>query len=188
MPRRDRSRAALIDAAATLFRRQGYAATGLNQILDEAGVRPGSLYHHFPQGKQQLAAAAVDGGGAAIEALLRRLLAKDIPVADIVDRWVDVHIAGLAVDWRDGCPIEPIATESVHASALIREASARVFDGWCKAIEERLCVDGWSSAEAESIAVAVISLIEGALILSRIAGDVGALNAAKPAARRLLSG
>ena len=104
MPRPDRSRDALIDAAATLFRRQGYAATGLNQILDEAGVRPGSLYHHFPQGKQQLAAAAVDGGGAAIEGLLRTLLAKDIPVADIVDRWVDVHIAGLTVDWRDGCP------------------------------------------------------------------------------------
>ena len=67
MPRPDRSRAALIDSAATLFRRQGYAATGLNQILEEAGVRPGSLYHHFPQGKQQLAAAVVDGGGAAIE-------------------------------------------------------------------------------------------------------------------------
>ena len=60
MPRPDRSRAALIDTAATLFRRQGYAATGLNQILDEAGVKPGSLYHHFPQGKQQLAAAVVD--------------------------------------------------------------------------------------------------------------------------------
>jgi TetR/AcrR family transcriptional repressor of lmrAB and yxaGH operons len=188
MPRRDRSRVALIDAAANLFRRQGYAATGLNQILGEAGVRPGSLYHHFPQGKQQLAAAAVESGGAAIEGLLRRLLAKDIPVADIVDRWVDVHIAGLTVDWRDGCPIEPIATESVHASALVREASARVFDGWCRAIEERLRADGWSSTEAESVAVALISLIEGALLLSRIAGDVGALNAAKQAARHLISG
>ena len=94
MPRPDRSRAALIDTAATLFRRQGYAATGLNQILDEAGVRPGSLYHHFPQGKQQLAAAVVDGAGAAIGGLLRRLLARDIPVADIVDRWVDVLSPG----------------------------------------------------------------------------------------------
>ena len=70
----------------------------------------------------------------------------------------------------------------------MREASARVFTGWCKAIEERLGADGWSAAEAESVAVAVISLIEGALILSRIAGDVGALNAAKPAARCLLRG
>ena len=186
MPRRDRSRAALIDAAATLFRRQGYAATGLNQILDAAGVRPGSLYHHFPQGKQQLAAAAVDGGGAAIEGLLRRLLAKDIPVADIVDRWVDVHIAGLTVDWRDGCPIEPLATESVHASPLVREASARVFDGWCTAIEQRLRQDGWPATDARSVAVALISLLEGALMLSRVSGAVTPLEAAKFAVRRLL--
>ncbi len=186
MPRPDRSRAALIDTAATLFRRQGYAATGLNQILDEAGVQPGSLYHHFPQGKQKLAAAVVEHSGAAIEQLLRRFLASDLPVADIVDRWVDLLIDGLTADGRDGCPIEPIATESVHASPLVREASARAFTGWCKAIEERLRAEDWSAVEAGSVALAVISLIEGALILSRIAGDAGALDAAKPAARRLL--
>ncbi|MGB9251424.1 MAG: TetR/AcrR family transcriptional regulator [Mycobacterium sp.] len=187
MPRPDRSRAALIDTAATLFRRQGYAATGLNQILDEAAVKPGSLYHHFPRGKQQLAAAVVDGTGAAIEQLLRRFLAGGQPVADIVDRWVALLAAGLTADRRDGCPIEPIATESVNASALVREASARAFTGWCTAVEERLRANGWSATEAESVAIAVISLIEGALILSRIAGDVAALEAAKPAARRLLS-
>ena len=175
-----------MDTAATLFRRQGYAATGLNQILDEAGVKPGSLYHHFPQGKQQLAAAVVDGTGAAIEQLLRRFLASDMPVADIVDRWIDLLIGGLTADRRDGCPIEPIATESVNASALVRAASARAFTGWCRAIEERLHAEGWPTAEAESVAVAVISLIEGALILSRITGDTAALDAAKPAARCLL--
>ncbi|WP_156687813.1 TetR/AcrR family transcriptional regulator [Mycobacterium sp. Marseille-P9652] len=186
MPRPDRSRAALIDAAATLFRRQGYAATGLNQILGEAGVRPGSLYHHFPDGKQQLAAAVVDTAGGAIERLLRQFLATGRPVADIVDGWIDLLIAGLAGDRRDGCPVEPIATESVNASTVVREASARAFRQWCVAIEERLCSDGWSDEDARRVAVAVISLIEGALILSRIAGDTEALDAAKPAARALL--
>ncbi|MDT7763482.1 MAG: TetR/AcrR family transcriptional regulator, lmrAB and yxaGH operons repressor, partial [Mycobacterium sp.] len=56
MPRPDRSRAALVDTAALLFRRQGYAATGVNQILEAANVKAGSLYHHFPGGKQELAA------------------------------------------------------------------------------------------------------------------------------------
>ena len=150
MPRPDRSRAALIDKAATLFRRQGYAATGLNQILDEAGVKPGSLYHHFPQGKQQLAAAVVDTAGAGIEQLLRRFLATGRPVADIVDRWIDVLAAGLAGDQRDGCPIEPIATESVNASPAVRAASARAFKGWCAAIEERLRSDGWPAPTRET--------------------------------------
>ena len=175
-----------VENAATLFRRQGYAATGLNQILDEAGVKAGSLYHHFPQGKQELAAAVVDAAGADIEQLLRRFLATGRPVADIVERWIDLLVAGLAGDQRDGCPIEPIATESVNASPLVRAASARAFAGWCAAIEERLRSEGWAENDAESVALAVISLIEGALILSRIAGDPAALHAAKPAARALL--
>jgi TetR/AcrR family transcriptional regulator, lmrAB and yxaGH operons repressor len=186
MARPDRSRAVLLEKAATLFRRQGYAATGLNQVLEEAGVKPGSLYHHFPQGKQQLAAAVVDTAGAGIEQLLRRFFATDRSVADIVDSWIDLMVAGLAGDQRDGCPIEPIATESVHASQQVRTASARVFEGWCAAIAERLRSDGWLADDAENVALAVISLIEGALILSRVAGDAAALNAAKPAARTLL--
>jgi len=186
MPRPDRSRAALIEKAAPLFRRQGYAATGLNQILDDAGVKPGSLYHHFPRGKQQLAAAVVETAGTRIEHLLQRLLATDRPVADIVDGWIDLLVAGLAGDQRDGCPIEPIATESVNASPEVRAASARVFNGWYAAIEGRLRSEGWPAVEAEQVAVAVIALIEGALILSRVAGDAVALNAAKPAARALL--
>ncbi|SPM37010.1 TetR family transcriptional regulator, partial [Mycobacterium rhizamassiliense] len=188
VPRPDRSRAALIDHATTLFRRQGYAATGLNQILEGARVKPGSLYHHFPQGKQQLAAAVVDAEGSGIEQLLRRFLATGRPAADIVDRWIDLLIAGLAGDQRDGCPIEPIATESVNASPLVREASARAFQGWCAAVEDRLRADDWPAADAKRAALSVISLIEGALILSRIAGDPGALHAAKSAARTLLRG
>lgn len=187
MPRPDRSRAALIDTAATLFRRQGYAATGLNQILDQAGVKPGSLYHHFPQGKQQLAAAVVDTTGSAIEQLLRQLLTTDKSVSDIVDRWIDVLAAGLAGDPRDGCPVEPLATEAVHGSPAVRDAAARAFGGWCAAIEERLGRDGWPAAPAQQAGLAVISLIEGALILARTSGDTAALDAAKAAARRLLT-
>ena len=127
MPRPDRSRTALVDAAALLFRRQGYAATGVNQILETAAVKAGSLYHHFPDGKQQLAAAVVDGAGADIEARLRQFLGSGLPVVDIVDGWIDLMSSGLVVDRRDGCPIEPIATESVNASPLVREASARAF-------------------------------------------------------------
>jgi TetR/AcrR family transcriptional repressor of lmrAB and yxaGH operons len=187
MPRPDRSRVALVDAAATLFRRQGYAATGVNQILESADVRAGSLYHHFPDGKQELAAAVVETVGRDIEQLLRRFLATDMPVVEIVDRWIDLLSAGLAGDQRDGCPIEPIATESVNASPQVRDASARAFTSWCAAIADRLRSDGRPAADVDTTAVAVISQIEGALILSRISGDDAALNAAKVAARTLLT-
>ena len=138
MPRPDRSRAALMDSAAMLFRRQGYAATGVNQILETAQVKAGMS-------------------------------------------------AGLSSDQRDGCPIEPIATESVNASQQVCEASARVFGGWCLAVADRLRADGWPDSDADQTALAVIALLEGALILSRITGGTTALDAAKAAARTLLS-
>jgi len=187
MPRPDRSRVALIDTAALLFRRQGYAATGVNQILETADVKAGSLYHHFPDGKQQLAAAVVESAGGEIERLLRRFLDSDSSVADIVDGWIDLLIVALASDGRDGCPIEPIATESVNASSQVRDASARAFAGWSAAVAERLRADGWPGGDADQTALAVIALIEGALILSRIAGDDAALNSSKVAARSLLA-
>jgi TetR/AcrR family transcriptional repressor of lmrAB and yxaGH operons len=187
MPRPDRSRAALIDSAAQLFRRQGYAATGVNQILETAEVKAGSLYHHFPDGKQALAAAVVDSVGTDIERRLRAFLDSDSPVIDIVDGWIDLMATGLASDQRDGCPIEPIATESVHASPQVRAASTRVFGSWRDAVADRLRADGWPQEVAERTALAVIALVEGALILSRIHGDRSALDAAKAAARTILS-
>jgi len=187
MPRPDRSRAALVDTAALLFRRQGYAATGVNQILEAASVKAGSLYHHFPGGKQELAADVVGSVGGDIERRLRGFLDSDVGVADIVDAWIDLMSAGLASDRRDGCPIEPIATESVNASPQVRDASARVFASWCLAVADRLRADGWPDAEADQTALAVVALLEGALILSRIAGEAAPLNAAKAAARTLIS-
>jgi TetR/AcrR family transcriptional repressor of lmrAB and yxaGH operons len=187
VPRPDRSRAALVDNAARLFRRQGYAATGVNQILEAADVKAGSLYHHFPDGKAALAAAVVDDVGGSIERLLRTFLATEATAAQIVGRWIDMLADGLESDRRDGCPIEPIATESVHASATVRAASARAFDGWCAAVAERLVSDGWSADDAASTSRSIIALIEGALILSRVAGDRTALDAAKVAAATLLT-
>ncbi|MDT5016185.1 MAG: TetR/AcrR family transcriptional regulator, lmrAB and yxaGH operons repressor [Mycobacterium sp.] len=187
MPRPDRSRAALVDTAALLFRRQGYAATGVNQILEAADVKAGSLYHHFPDGKQELATAVVDSVGADIERRLRGFLDSGLPAADIVEGWIDLMAAGLATDQRDGCPIEPIATESVNASPAVRAASARTFASWSSAVADRLRADGCPHAKADRTALAVVALLEGALILSRIAGDATALNAAKSAARTLLS-
>lgn len=186
MPRPDRSRAALVESAALLFRRQGYAATGVNQILEAADVKAGSLYHHFPNGKAELAAAVVDGVGADIERLLTRFLESDTPTVVVVERWIDLLAAGLAGDGRDGCPIEPIATESVHASDDVRAASARAFAGWCDAVARRLRLDGWPEIEADQTARSVIALIEGALILSRVAGDRTTLDSAKVAASKLL--
>jgi TetR/AcrR family transcriptional regulator, lmrAB and yxaGH operons repressor len=170
-----------------LFRRQGYSATSVHQILESAQVKSGSLYHHFPEGKQELAAAVVDLVSADIERQLRGFLESDLALTDVVNAWVDLMIAGLKSDGRDGSPIEPIATESVNASPRLRCASVRAFDGWRLAVADRLRADSWPEQEAEQMALAVVALLEGALLLSRLAGDTAALHAARAAAHTLFS-
>jgi AcrR family transcriptional regulator len=59
LPAIPKHRQPIVNAAVTLFRRQGYSATGLNDIVDESGAPKGSLYHYFPAGKASIAVAAV---------------------------------------------------------------------------------------------------------------------------------
>jgi AcrR family transcriptional regulator len=67
------------DTAALLFRRQGYARTGVNQILESADVKAGRSIHHFPTAKQELARRVVDVVGGEIERRLRGFLDSDLP-------------------------------------------------------------------------------------------------------------
>ena len=68
-----RHRSNILNAAVTLFRRKGYAATGLNDILQQSHAPKGSLYHYFPQGKEQLGEEAAQLAGAVVSQTLRTL-------------------------------------------------------------------------------------------------------------------
>jgi TetR/AcrR family transcriptional repressor of lmrAB and yxaGH operons len=186
MPRPDRSRDALVGTAVRLLRRQGFAATGLAQIRSESGATTGSLYHHFPDGKEELAVAAIDAAAAEVTTALRAILDRSDDVPAAVGRWTRALASTLAADPRDGCPVAPVALESIHGSPRLREASARAFESWRRLLSDRLRRDGWSTVEADRDATAVLALIEGALLLARTSGDAGPLAAAADAVARLL--
>ena len=71
----------LIETSAELFRKQGYAATGVKQIITNAEAPFGSLYHHFPGGKEELGAEAIRTSGALYELLIPAVFdpAPDLP-------------------------------------------------------------------------------------------------------------
>src|SRR3954470_2455016 len=94
MAKHGETRERLLRTAATLFRSQGYHGTGLNQVLAEGGAPKGSLYFHFPGGKEQLAVEAVELGGRQVCETITGLLAA---AADPVSG-VDSVVAALADD------------------------------------------------------------------------------------------
>src|SRR5271165_4876433 len=73
MPMPAQHRQAIVRAAVALFRKQGFAATGLNEILSRSGAPKGSLYHYFPGGKAELGEAAVRQAGATVTRTLSAL-------------------------------------------------------------------------------------------------------------------
>src|ERR1017187_3426120 len=115
------TRERIVDASAELMRRQGYAATGVKQIVTEAKAPFGSLYHHFPGGKEELGAESVRVSGALYELLIPAVFD---PAPDLVSA-VRAFFAGAAehlreTDFEDACPIAAVALEVSSSSETMR--------------------------------------------------------------------
>jgi AcrR family transcriptional regulator len=185
---RDRdTRADLVQTMARLLRDQGYTATGRAQLLRESGVSNGSLYHHFPGGMEELAEVALEASGQAVADALREALDRAPSAAVGVTRFLDSAAGPAGEGTCPGCPIAPTALESPIISPRLRVAAARCFDQWEGLIAARLRADGWPEASVAKSASAALALIEGALILARVSGQLSHLANAKRAALTLLA-
>ena len=169
MPAPPRHRGAIVRAAATLFRRNGYAATGINEIAEMAGAPKGSLYHYFPDGKDQIGEAAVRFAGKGVVATLEKLEQEHRTAAGMVHAYCRLVVGWMAKSgFRDGCPISTTLLESAPQSAGIALAGREAFAAWRAVIARALLRDGFSKAEAGRLATLAVSSIEGALILARV--------------------
>ena len=179
------TRERIVEASAELFRRQGYSATGVKQIVTAAEAPFGSLYHFFPGGKEQLGAEAIRTSGA-IYALL--IPAVFDPAPDVVTAVRD-FFAGAAqhlveTDYADACPIATVALEVSSSSETMREACTEVFESWIAAGAERFQAAGISSATARELTVAMLAALEGAFVLARALRSTGPLDVAGELAAR----
>jgi TetR/AcrR family transcriptional repressor of lmrAB and yxaGH operons len=181
------SRTQLVQTMARLLRDQGYTATGLSQVLAESGVSNGSLYHHFPGGMEELAEVALEASGQTVAGALTQAL-DGAPNAGVgVGRFLDVAAALFTEDGCGGCPVAPTALESPLISPRLREAAARCFNDWEARIAERLRADGWPEDSVPEAASTGLALIEGALLVARVSGQLDHLANAKRAALVLLA-
>jgi AcrR family transcriptional regulator len=165
----------MIRTMATLLRRQGYAATGWRQVIAESGAPWGSQAHHFPGGKQQLAAEAVATAGSAYQRMLRAALESSHP-ADAVLAWADLAASQLeASGWVDGCPVATVALEEAASSDALAAACATALTGWRDTLTEAIAAHGAATLEAASLATLILAGMEGGLLLARATRDPGPL-------------
>ncbi len=161
----------LVRTAMRLFRRQGYASTGLQQILAESGAPKGSLYHYFPTGKEALGEAAIDMAGGMIADMLGDLATRHREPRTFVRGYCRVMAGWMEESgFQSGCPIATTLLETAPQSPAITAAGQRAIDSWIEVIVEVLMRDGQGRREARAQAQLIIAAMEGALILSRIRG------------------
>jgi AcrR family transcriptional regulator len=158
----------LLETSAELFRKQGYAATGVKQIVTYAEAPFGSLYHFFPGGKEQLGAEAIRVSGAWYELLIPAVFDT---APDLVSG-VRNFFAGAAehlreTDYADACPIATVALEVSSSSEILRQACADVFERWIAAGAARHHGGGLTPEKARELTIALLAALEGAFVLAR---------------------
>jgi AcrR family transcriptional regulator len=158
----------IIDSTAELLRRQGYAGTGIKQILAAANAPFGSLYHFFPGGKEQLGAETIRSSGRLYGELFATIAvpAPDVPTA------VREFFSGAAetlveTDYADACPIATVALEVASTNEPLREATADVFEGWIDGATQYFAAAGIPRERARELALSMLCLLEGAFIFCR---------------------
>ena len=170
-----------------MFRRRGYHGTGMAQILEQSAAPRGSLYFHFPGGKQQLAVEAVTEAGRAIGRGIEAILDSSPDLGEAVGRVMDFLVADLRQSGFDhGCPVGTPAMDSSPASEQVRIACAEIFTEWLELIRSRLEAAGAPPEVAQTQALLVFSAIEGALLIARAQRDTAALEAVGNAFRASL--
>lgn len=165
----------MVRSAAKLIRSRGLSATSFSDVLEDSGAPRGSIYHHFPEGKQQLAEEAIR---ATNEGVLARLRDDSTTTpAEVLGRFVALwrHVV-IASNARAGCVVAGVAIDTdVYESGQMDLVRA-TFRSWVEALAEQLTRTGLEADRSAKVATAAVAAMEGALILCRAEGGPGPLD------------
>jgi AcrR family transcriptional regulator len=178
-------RARLLRGALELLGERGYGETDLRQAAARGDAPRGSIYHHFPGGKADLARAAVDARAARLAALLERSLSEQ-GVLLTLDLFAQALSGSEDVEpARIGCPIAALALAPPEEAEL-HAAAAAAFSLWERFIADALIREGIDGAQAPAIAALTVAAVEGALIRARAFEDRAAIGESLAGLRALL--
>ncbi len=181
MPAATRER--IVERSAELFRRQGFAGTGVKQIVAEASAPFGSLYHFFPGGKEQLGEEVIRFSGAIYGRLIDEFFKPgEDPVAATRNFFAAAAAMLRETDYADACPIATVALEVSSTNEPMRQACADVFNGWVDGASRRLRECGLSPKRSRALAFELIAALEGAFVLARALRSTEPLEVAGAAA------
>lgn len=154
----------MVASAVSLLARRGLQSTSFSEVLEASGAPRGSVYHHFPGGKDQMIGSALDAAGdRAIELLDRKAGESAEEIATwFLHIWREVLIRG---KFEAGCAVLAVAVAADSPDLL--DQTARVFRTWRRRLAELLEQGGLRRADAARFAAVLVAASEGAVVLAR---------------------
>lgn len=187
MKKGERTKSKIVEEASRLFRTQGFSATGLKQIIDESETPRGSLYYHFPGGKEELAKEVIEQHTEEVVAQMRRALKESSGAADGLARLLDEFAAQADLgECESGCPVMAISVEAASVSPELRDTARQAYERWRSLLAAHLMVAGFPDKEASALARSMVCMLEGSLIMARAYGDGGPIRDLKASLGHLL--
>jgi TetR/AcrR family transcriptional regulator, lmrAB and yxaGH operons repressor len=168
MPKKTDSKERMVAAARRLFREHGYLGTALSDVVTESAAPRGSIYFHFPGGKEELATEVTLLHTSARIADINRAAAAATTAAQLIEIFMGRERDDLvASNYREGCAVAPIVIESTPVSDQLSDATRRAFQDLIATLVARLAEKGLAHERAVQLATNLWTSVEGALILSR---------------------
>jgi AcrR family transcriptional regulator len=167
------TRETILTAAAELMRHKGFGAVGMKDVMAASGAPIGSIYHHFPGGKTQIAREALINAGAAYGLLIPTLVAPFDDLGEAIES-VFAQAAGDMADtgFANMCPVGSVAAEVADTVEELRQTSAAIFTDWLDGGTAYFVARGLPRRSAREVTVAMVSALEGAFMLARSLRDV----------------
>ncbi|ESY85616.1 MULTISPECIES: TetR/AcrR family transcriptional regulator [unclassified Mesorhizobium] len=172
------TRTRMIEATALLLRRRGYHGTSLNDILSASGAPRGSLYFHFPGGKDQLVVEVTRASVAEVtERLGEALAAERDPAVAVHHIYQSVGRMLEDNEFSLGCPVAPVVLDSPGDVPDLVELCRSAFEQWIGLLREAFVRAGVPERRAQALALLVESSLEGLMVIARATRDRSSLNA-----------
>lgn len=166
----------MLQATSELVLRHGYKASSLNDVLEAASAPRGSLYHHFPGGKEQLVLEATRRGVERVTDALEVTMAASGPIAG-VRAYIDAIATELrGSDYGFGCPIAPVILDDPGADSELAELCRDTLRRWREIYAYHLEAAGADPSRSISLAIMIIAAVEGAILMARAERDATALD------------
>ena len=175
----------MVESAAKLIGSRGLSATSFSDVLEASGAPRGSIYHHFPEGKKQL---AEDAMRYTAERMLAYQRAADGGTpAEILNRFVAAWRGLVAAsNGAAGCAIAGVTLDTTSDDTELIDVARETFRAWIALLSEQFTTAGIPAARARAIATATLASMEGSLVLCRAEGNTKMLDAVAKELARLL--